>query len=69
MNGKIKTNTGLVFSWVLEPNKTLIISGLVVQEFNAEGITHPDQVVRLIHNEIAEVKEFKIGNGKWVKCR
>jgi hypothetical protein len=60
IKGKIKAGNGLIFSWSLIPNKALTVRGLVVQEFDAENITQPDQVIRFIDDEITDVKEYKI---------
>lgn len=65
IKGKIKTGSGLVFSWRLIPDKTLTVNGLVVQDYDAQGITHQDQVIRFLDDEIAEVKEYKVGLGGW----
>jgi len=66
IKGKVKLDSGMIFSWTLKPDNTLNVSGLVV---SAKNVTHSDQVIRLIDNEISEVKEYQIENGEWMKYR
>jgi hypothetical protein len=62
-SGKIETENGTI-SWELIPDKKLIIDGI---KCNAEEMTHPDQVVRMVDREISQVKRWWTPKEGWVE--
>lgn len=62
--GCVRTTNGQVLEWSMNPGKSVVIG---MQSFDAEGITHPDQVIRMADSEFVIVA-YNNGDG-WIKYR
>jgi hypothetical protein len=65
IKGEVKTATGIIH-FELTPQKSLKINDV---EEDPTEIYHPDQVIRMIDYAIADVLEWRVDGGEWVKYR
>jgi len=68
MRGKVKDKYGTLVTWELISNKSVVVESVhlgISREFDGEGITHHDQVVRLIDSEVVEVEHYQVEDEGW----
>lgn len=64
--GKIRCIDHRITNFKLMPGVILtVISPFFEKEFDADDITHSDQVIRLIDEAVTTVKEWQVGEGQW----
>ncbi len=66
MYGKAELENGLMLYWNLEAGDLSISTNGISLYFSGTGITHSNQIIRLIEREYGTVKRYQSENGEWV---